>query len=232
MSYFLRRFALVSIAMAVLGGGIRVARWIFTTRDAPEVLDYRPITMPATPSCFPGKSVEVSHLRSAKNSLIRETTRLFSAEWFSQELRAMNEPSILSLDPTSEVYRFLWLRSFHHPVAVRVWRTRDEYFMSAIEMSAAASRAGKGFKRTSRRLTPEEWFTLTDKLEELCFWTFEDDQRVRANDGAEWIMEGLSEGRYHLIDVQSPTVGSYRDACLYFLKISDLGYDEKSKEIY
>ncbi len=45
----------------------------------------------------------------------------FTARWYASQLRALVEPS-LSGNPAGleTVYRFTWLRSNHHPIAVRV----------------------------------------------------------------------------------------------------------------
>ena len=46
-----------------------------------------------------------------------------TAQWYSRHLKALHEPSLWELsqrDPKAEVYRFLWLRTFHHPVSVRL----------------------------------------------------------------------------------------------------------------
>ena len=42
--------------------------------------------------------------------------------WYSSQLRALQEPSLLTLvkSPSSECYRFLWLRTFNHPIAIRL----------------------------------------------------------------------------------------------------------------
>ncbi len=42
--------------------------------------------------------------------------------WYSKHLTAMKEAPIYNLPPASDkfVFRLLWLRSFHHPVCVRV----------------------------------------------------------------------------------------------------------------
>jgi hypothetical protein len=52
----------------------------------------------------------------------------FLADWYSKHLTAMGEPSLLEVsrqDATVEVYRFLWLRSFHHPISVRLIFRKD-----------------------------------------------------------------------------------------------------------
>ena len=55
--------------------------------------------------------------------------------WYSKHLKALREPSLWELsrqDPKAEVYRFLWLRSFNHPIAVRlVVRTNGSGWMNS-----------------------------------------------------------------------------------------------------
>src|SRR4051794_34102142 len=44
-------------------------------------------------------------------------------EWYSSKLAALHEGSLWEVSqgqPSIEVYRFLWLRTFHHPVTVRI----------------------------------------------------------------------------------------------------------------
>jgi hypothetical protein len=52
----------------------------------------------------------------------------FHAEWYSKHLAALREPSLWQVarqQPTSEVYRFLWLRSFDHPFSLRLTVASD-----------------------------------------------------------------------------------------------------------
>src|SRR5260370_25638559 len=46
----------------------------------------------------------------------------FKEQWYSEQLRALKEPSLweLSKSPKTQTYRFLWLRSFHRPISVRL----------------------------------------------------------------------------------------------------------------
>src|SRR5580704_15030869 len=51
----------------------------------------------------------------------------FKVRWYAKHLRAMREPSIsaASKDESLVAYRFLWLRTFHHPIAIRLTIRRD-----------------------------------------------------------------------------------------------------------
>jgi hypothetical protein len=46
------------------------------------------------------------------------------------------------------------------------------------------------------------------------------EERIR--DGAEWILEGARDGRYHVVARLSPQDGTYREACLYLLNLSKI----------
>ena len=68
------------------------------------------LTMSAQDSYFP-------------NGVLSDYDRVdtFKARWYSDQLRALDEPSLSeeAKNPALQSYRFVWLRSFHHPVAVR-----------------------------------------------------------------------------------------------------------------
>ena len=58
-----------------------------------------------------------------------------------------------------------------------------------------------------------------------------EDSRL-GNDGAQWILEGMKDGRYHVVDRWSPDGGDYRAACLHLLKLSGLGVNPKGVDVY
>jgi hypothetical protein len=64
----------------------------------------------------------------------------FRNHWYSQQLEAMAEP-VLKPGGDSKVYRFAWLRSFHHPVAIRVVDGDAHCTLHAIELDGAGGYA-------------------------------------------------------------------------------------------
>ncbi|HZS04476.1 MAG TPA: hypothetical protein VFD58_06540 [Blastocatellia bacterium] len=96
-------------------------------------------------SCFPGLSLKMDRAASTQSSFFpagkldsRPQAEQFVVEWYSEHLKAMAEPSLLTLSGVQiECYRFLWLRSFHHPVAVRIWREGNDRFIVAKELDGA-----------------------------------------------------------------------------------------------
>jgi hypothetical protein len=134
------------------------------------------------------------------------------AGWFSHELKVLKEPSLLELakDGHSESYRFLWLRTFHHPIAVRLDVKPD----GTGNLTTKVGSGHAGFPRTggqvvenvSRSLTHEQTGAFLAKVDELRFWSvpshIQGDQT--GTDGSEWIIEGAKAGKYHVAARWSP----------------------------
>jgi hypothetical protein len=174
-------------------------------------------------SCFPGLSSRV----------VKSTTPT-EYDLYSRYLKAMNELPLAALVDEDESYRFLWLRSFHHPVMVHVWRTGDRYFTVVKRLNGRGGFAPGTFDLYwARSLSEDEWDAFMMQLEDSQYWQMPTkDNRMMAQDGAQWIMEGYREGRYHIVGRHSPDDGAYRDACLYLLKQSGLLAEIPADEVY
>lgn len=194
---------------------------------------------PARPSCYPGLSREVEGL--SKSSYFppgafyaKPEHEGFVVEWYAKHLKAMGERSLLSYpESRAESYRFLWLRTFHHPVAVRVWRSGDSRFLNVKQLSGAGGyEPGRLITNQTRQLTNAEWDGFVSLLDRSCYWQLPAEIDDMGNDGAQWILEGVSEGRYHVVDRWTPRSGDFREVCLYLLKLSNLGIDPSAKDVY
>jgi hypothetical protein len=140
--------------------------------------------------------------------------------WYSGHLRAMAEPS-LSCEDAGEAYRFLWLRTWGRPIAVRVQARDGAATVSAIELTGAGGyKPGEVRRRLNRVLTQAEWAQILDGLQRIELWTMPAADSQRRMDGAEWILEGRKGPSYHAVARWSPTEGAYRDLCLLLLKVS------------
>ncbi len=153
--------------------------------------------------------------------------------WYSPYLYAMKEPILYKIsDNNIEIYRFTWLRSFHKPVCIRVIKSNN---IMKIYIKVLSNE--RGFKpaklivSSQSNLTTSEWAKIIYHTKKSNFWNYKPEDPFENEDnldGAQWIMEGLRKGHYHLLDNWSPKKGAYRDMCLYFLKLSKL----KIKKIY
>ena len=145
-------------------------------------------------------------------------------EWYSEYLFVMKEPTLLPGDNCAvETYRFLWLRTFHEPIAIRVWTLNGRHFLVAKQLSGMGGyETGRMVINRIKSLSNDEWEQLKKLLSEISFWDLPTEDPVRGGrDGAQWILEGLRDGKYHITDRWSAEE-KYREVCLYLLKLSEL----------
>lgn len=154
--------------------------------------------------------------------------------WYSKSLRVMGEPSLSCGDnPRVETYRFLWLRTFHHPISIRITRSESGIALVAIELTGAGGgEPGSIGRRVHKSLTVAQWESLQGVLNHVAFWKVptRPPEPGLGLDGAQWIIEGRRAAQYHVVDRWTPKKGSYRDAGLHFLQLSGLSVPEK--ELY
>lgn len=182
-------------------------------------------------SCFPGNAVRINAANTQPTSyfpvgMFSENAYRdqFLAKHYSKNLSAMAEPSLLSSPGNAqEGYRFLWLRTFDKPVAIRLWRSGREQHISIKKLDGAGGyEPGDLIDSRSRPLTDAEWLTFTSLLERTCFWNLKSADESEGTDGSQWIIEGAKEGYYHIVDRHSPKGGDYRELGLYLLRLADL----------
>ena len=195
--------------------------------------------VPVASACFPGLSRTVDSLDTPSyfpRGAFYPTheNEKFIMEWYTKHLKAMGEPSLLAQpDSPSESYRFLWLRSFHHPVAVRVWASCDGHFINVKQTDGQGGyEPGRVITDKTHQLTDAEWDHFISLLDRSCYWQLQTEIDDSGFDGARWILEGVREGRYHVVDRWTPEGGDFREVCLYLLKLSNMPIDLSGKDIY
>ncbi|MFT3724345.1 MAG: hypothetical protein QM773_12220 [Hyphomonadaceae bacterium] len=136
-------------------------------------------------------------------------------QYYSESLIYLKEPTLsCGPAPADETYRFLWLRSFHADVAIRVARTADSYTLIAVTPTKRSDGSYR-LRHIHRTLTAEQWASITASLTGHDFWnqpTLNDGPFSVCDpvtsmttispggyDGARWIIEGRTD-RYHVID--------------------------------
>lgn len=185
-------------------------------------------------SCYPGISIptpaiaQASYFPSVKLSQ-NEYGDQSVRNWYSGHLRAMNEAPLYAPDHGGlESYRFLWLRSFHHPVAVRIWKCGTERCISVkVSDGAGGYEPGRLIVNHTRTLAAAEWNEFMRRLEESCYWNLPSTEGNIGFDGAQWIFEAVKGGRYHIVDRWTPQSGSYLELCLYALELSGLAVTDR-----
>ena len=220
----------IGVITFTLGVSATVVYWLSQLQEAK--LEDLQFTGPVQSTCFPGLSVKVA--KSASYSkYFSPVTNSFSVEWYSKVLIMMDEKPLPALIDEEESYRFLWLRSFNHPIAIRVSRTGS--FHSVVVKELSETDPDKPAKIESfevRQLSTADWNGFMQHLETTRFWQMPADIDVVGCDGAHWVLEGYREGHYYVVDRWSPQPGAYQDACLYVLKKSGVLARIPPKTVY
>jgi hypothetical protein len=154
----------------------------------------------------------------------------------SRHLRVMSEPGLLPSPPGVEVYRFLWLRSFHDPVVLRLVARGGTASLVVRRRQGIMGEPGLFIVDRTVPVSPAQLAEFLRLLEASRFWNppaFPPGD-VIYSDGATWMLEGVRDGHYRAMDVHSPDEtglpGAYRSACLYLLTLS--GLQIPTDEIY
>lgn len=161
----------------------------------------------------------------------------FSLAGYARHLKALREPSLVdgSKNLKNHVYRFLWLRSFHAPIAVRlVVRENGSGFVVFRRTSGKGGyEPGRLVVNRTKQLSSRDVSWFLDLIEEQKFWdlpTTERDPDVITLDGAQWVLEGVKQGKYHVVDRWSPDKGPVRNLGLTLMQLS--GFRPYYDEVY
>ena len=194
---------------------------------------------------FPGKSVFIDELKPQDHTPFADTefvaddkrvTDFYSAfgEEFFEKNKFNDGKAFPEIAMADEIYRFYWLRTFHNPVVIRVYRIGNEEFIVSKKTDGSGGyNYGKLIFNQSRKMSNSEWCEFIGLMEKADFWNRKKvDVKKLANDGAMWDIEGVRENRYYMTGEQSPKQGEFREVCIYLMRISGLNIDENAWEFY
>lgn len=150
----------------------------------------------------------------------------FVRGWYSEQLAAMGEPS-LSCGSPGEAYRFTWLRTFHHPVAVRVQVAGGRATLHASELDGAGGYApGHVLRRLDKVLDAADFADLKRTFDESGLASLPTSVASYGFDGSEWIVETAGPGGYHLVVRWTPEDGPVRSVGLLLLGLTGWRLDD------
>mgnify|MGYP007068289989 CR=1 FL=1 len=154
----------------------------------------------------------------------REKFALFINTWFSKQLTALDEPKLYK-NYDFEAYRFTWLRTFHNPIAIRLEKKNNEYFLIVKKANGLGGYdPGQLVQNDTIRITERQWKGVIRKVNNIYFWgipTIKKSNKV-VKDGAMWILEAKKDAKYKMVYRHSPKATVIRKLCVMLLKMSEL----------
>jgi len=149
----------------------------------------------------------------------------FWAKVYTEFFIALKEEKIDTLKTEKEIYRFLWLRTFHNPIVIRIEKNEKEFKLYWKRSDGKGGyEAGKIIENKSIELTKKQWRKFEKLLKNSKFWsnpsTKYDQDIILATDGSQWVLEGVKNSNYHIseIDIFKP--------CLYLIKLTEMKIPE------
>jgi hypothetical protein len=149
----------------------------------------------------------------------------FVDAWYSENLFAMKEPLLYVDTSKDEIYRFTWLRTFNHPIAIRIEKHDTTYLLYwKLCDGAGGYKPGTLTINKSKVISRSQWNNFKNFIGEIDFWNMAtNDPSDGGLDGAQWILEGKSPEQYHVVDRWCPKSESlYYQCCNFLINLTDL----------
>ncbi len=135
-------------------------------------------------------------------------------DWYADALARLDEPSFLELSRRpGEGYRFLWLRTWHPAVVVRLHVVGDLAVAEARRLDGRSrpQELGRLAAANRRTVSAADLAALQDALDQVGFWSLPTmDPRdpatgdATAEEGSRWVFEGMHDGQLQVVDRFSP----------------------------
>lgn len=152
-----------------------------------------------------------------------------SVAWYSKALIAADEPSLSAQLPANgvELYRFTWLRTFHAPIILRLEVRPDGVGILRAKRTNGAGGYEPGVLDLNQasNVSASEVAQFKKALEGFGFWNSPTEDSRMGVDGAEWIFEGVTSTKYHVVTRWTPDDGPFRRAMLNLLRMSGVHVD-------
>ena len=154
---------------------------------------------------------------------------IFQLTWYNRQLFALKEPLVFN-QTDKQIYRFTWLRSFHNPVAIRLEKNNNSFTLYwKVTSGAGGYKPGELTVNSSKQLTKKEWDSFIDLLQLTDFWNMPTKSKDEiGTDGSQWIIEGMENGKYHIVDRWTPSNNSFSKCGKYLIELTDLKIKESN----
>lgn len=145
----------------------------------------------------------------------------FSRRWYERHLMVMEEqPLYPPASRALDVYRLLFLPTFEQPTLVRLSRSHGRWSAVCKQTDGQGGfDEGQLISDSQRELSISEAKKVVELLDRMDFWTmpsFLDDGGL---DGEQAILEGVSGGRYHVVDRWCPEGTEYATLVRFLLTL-------------
>ena len=169
-----------------------------------------------------------------------EGVTAFESKWYGKALERMNEPRLPRLvkEENITVYRLMILPTWGNPIVVRAQKHGELYSLSARRLDGQGGYdPGKLVEARNLELSADNSKALAVLIQNLNFFQLPTEDSVMGNDGDEWIVEGVAQGKYHVVvrwcadsyDPEKRKLTNFLALCRFLLNESTLSEGLQNK---
>jgi hypothetical protein len=155
----------------------------------------------------------------------------FVNSWYSKHLFAMKEPIIYLDKSQNEIYRFTWVRTFDNPIIVRIEKHGNTYILFwKLCNGEGGFEPGELTLNEQKTIDKTTWDEFKNRINQINFWDLETNLESIAIDGSQWILEGKTSNKYHVVDRHSPySKSKFYECCDFLIRLTDLKINNEEK---
>jgi hypothetical protein len=136
-------------------------------------------------------------LNSAKNEDVANFEKRYSTSVQRFKDFSLSE---IARDPQAEVYRMMIFPTWGNAISIKVQKHDGIYALSARRLNGQAGfKVGNLTEQKHFDLTQSDSRMLDDLILKLNLFEMPHDDGVIGVDGDEWVIEGVSQGKYHFV---------------------------------
>lgn len=149
---------------------------------------------------------------------------IHAINYFSRTMERFKEPVLMTNQSNKTVYRFLWDRSFDPTIIIRLEKERQNvticWKIMQYNKDFDSSWPSLEFKKV---LSLPQWTKFEQMLQEIDYWNMvPQDYHEIGCDGADWVLEGLANGKHKLTVRWSGNYPQYSACLKYLIALTDL----------
>ncbi len=146
-----------------------------------------------------------------------------ASEWIKLQLDNLNEDCLYeqNLPSNLSIYRFTWLRTFNHPIAIRIEKDEKKVMIYWKVGKGAGGYAPKGLKKSGKKkLSIEKWNQFEAMINASDFHD-KYKPEIPSSDGASWILEKKTKSTFKAYNSSLPSL-EVSEACMFLLDLTRL----------
>lgn len=146
------------------------------------------------------------------------------SEWIVSNLNILQEPSLFALSNDSKVqcYRLLFLPAFEKPIALRLTIKSDDTGTLDVKIGTAESETPRLIESKTIQASRQQVADFLHLLDKANFWNLPVRYGGYGVDGVIFIIEGVKDGEYQVVQRWSPKEGAYLDAADFLFELANL----------